>query len=167
MARAKTPSASDASPATDPAAPAAVEAPAAGAGADEENVPAAATFKETATRAARQAGDKARDLVSESTSRAAGALSDVSRMVNDAAETVDEKVGPQYGRYARNAADALANFSETLKNKNADDLIADARGFVRKSPAVAIGIAAALGFVVARVVKAGLNAADNDDDADA
>ncbi len=167
MARAKKPSASDALPATETAAPAAVEARAADPAANEENVPAAATFKETATRAARQAGDKVRDLVSESTSRAAGALSDVSRMVNDAAETVDEKVGPQYGRYARNAADALANFSETLKNKNADDLIADARGFVRKSPAVAIGIAAALGFVVARVVKAGLNAADNDDDADA
>ena len=164
MARAKTPSASDASRATDNAVPAVTDAPAAAA---EESGAAAAGLKETATKAARQAGEKARELVSETTARAAGALNDVSRMVNDAAETVDEKVGPQYGRYARNAADALANFSETLKNKDADDLIADARGFVRKSPAVAIGIAAALGFVVARVVKAGFSAADANDDADA
>lgn len=123
------------------------------------------TIRGSAAKAARQAGDKARELVNEGTTRAAGALDDVSRMVMDAADTVDEKVGANYGRYARSAADALSTFSTTLKDKNADDLIEDARGFVRKSPAVAIGIAAALGFVIARVMKAGFNAADNDADA--
>ena len=38
----------------------------------------------------------------------------------------------------------------------ADALFADARELVKKSPAVAIGAAAALGFIVARLVKAGV-----------
>jgi len=40
-----------------------------------------------------------------------------------------------------------------------DELIEETRQFVRKSPAVAVGVAAALGFVIARVVKAGIDGA--------
>ena len=36
-----------------------------------------------------------------------------------------------------------------------DELVEDLRGFVRKSPAVAIGAAVGLGFVLARLAKAG------------
>ena len=36
-------------------------------------------------------------------------------MINDAAATVDEKVGPQYGQYARTAADTVTGFSELLQ----------------------------------------------------
>ncbi|MFM9828136.1 MAG: hypothetical protein ACKVOB_05230 [Sphingomonas sp.] len=174
MAKTKTPSSADTPPATDTGTPDATTSSAAATVVKDkatatanEAASTAQTVKDAATKATKQAGDKARELVSESTTRAAGALSEVSRMVHDAAETVDEKIGPQYGRYARSAAEALSNFSDTLKEKNADDLIEDARGFVRKSPAVAIGIAAALGFVVARVVKAGFNTADNDDEKNA
>lgn len=129
-----------------------------------ENVATSAqTLKEGAARLAQQAGEKARDLVADGTTRAADALEEVSRMVNDAAATVDAKVGEQYGKYARGAADAIADFSGKLKGKSADDLMEDARGFVRKSPAVAIGIAAALGFVLARVVRSGMKSTNDND----
>jgi ElaB/YqjD/DUF883 family membrane-anchored ribosome-binding protein len=48
-----------------------------------------------------------------------------------------------------------------LKAKEHDDLIEDARGFVQKSPAIAIGTAAALGFVLVRLIQSGL-AVDSD-----
>jgi ElaB/YqjD/DUF883 family membrane-anchored ribosome-binding protein len=42
-----------------------------------------------------------------------------------------------------------------VPNKDIDDLIADARNFVRKNPAVAIGAAAAIGFILTRLIKVG------------
>ncbi|MBY0285276.1 MAG: hypothetical protein K2W81_15105 [Sphingomonas sp.] len=118
---------------------------------------AGTSFKDGATNFAKQAADKARDLASDGKARAGDALDEVSRLMGTAADTVDQKLGENYGQYARSAADGIASFSESLKAKEIDDLVADVQGFVRKSPAVAIGIAAALGFVVARLVKAGMD----------
>ena len=78
-------------------------------------------------------------------------------MLNDAAAQVDEKLGAQYGQYARVAADRVQGFSSAIDDKSVDDLIADARELVRKSPAVAVGVAAGVGFVVARLLTAGLD----------
>lgn len=119
-----------------------------------------ASFKDGAANFAKQAAEKARDLAADGKARAGDALDEVSRLMGNAADTVDEKLGANYGQYARSAADSIASFSEGLKAKEIDDLVADVQGFVRKSPAVAIGIAAALGFVVARLVKAGLDSSD-------
>lgn len=106
-----------------------------------------------------QAADKARVYAVQGKDKATEALDGVSKLVEDAAAQIDEKVGEQYGVYARQAAQAIAGFSSTLRDKDVDDLFAEARDAVRKSPAIAIGAAAALGFVVARVIKAGADAA--------
>lgn len=118
----------------------------------------AQSLKDGAAKLTKEATDKARSYAEDGKARAGGALDELSRMMNDAAATVDEKVGAQYGQYARSAADAVSNFSESLKSKNVDDLIGEARDFARKSPAVAIGTAAALGFVLVRLIKSGLDA---------
>jgi ElaB/YqjD/DUF883 family membrane-anchored ribosome-binding protein len=118
---------------------------------------AAQTLKDEASKLGQQATEKARGLADEGKLRATGALDEFSKMMEDAAATVDEKLGEQYGQYARSAAQTLSDFSESLRDKEVDELIEDVRGFVRKSPAVAIGTAAALGFVLARVVKAGVD----------
>ena len=120
---------------------------------------AARALKDGAAKLAKEATGKARDYIEEGKNRAGGALDEVSRLMGDAATTVDERLGPQYGQYARSAAEGIAGFSESLKGKEIEDLLADAQQLVRKSPAVAIGVAAALGFVVARLVKAGLEPA--------
>lgn len=116
-------------------------------------------LKEGATKLAKEATGKAKDYIAEGKNRAGDALDEVSRLMGDAANTVDERLGPQYGQYARSAADGISGFAENLKGKEIDDLLADAQQLVRKSPAVAIGVAAALGFVLARLVKAGLEPA--------
>ncbi|QDZ07256.1 hypothetical protein FPZ24_07010 [Sphingomonas panacisoli] len=115
------------------------------------------SLKDNVIKFANDAGDKAKAAAEDGKTRAGGALDELAAMLHDAAGTVDEKVGDQYGQYARSAADAVANFSKSLQSKQVDDLIDEAREFVKKSPAVAIGTAAAIGFVLARLVKAGLD----------
>ena len=119
-------------------------------------------FKDSAAKLTKEAGDKARSYAEDGKARAGGVLDELARMMTEAAGTVDEKLGEQYGQYARSAAGGVSDFSDSLKAKNLDDLIEDARGFVKKSPAIAIGTAAALGFVLVRLIKSGLDAADRD-----
>jgi ElaB/YqjD/DUF883 family membrane-anchored ribosome-binding protein len=103
-----------------------------------------------------QAGDKARDFAQAGKDRATAALDSLVQTVEDAASEIDEKLGAQYGDYARRAAESIGNFSDTVRDKDVDALFADAREFVKNSPAVAIGAAAALGFVVARLARSSL-----------
>lgn len=104
-----------------------------------------------------QGYDRAREYALMGKDRATGALDEFIRMVNDAAAQVDDKVGSQYGDYARRAVDGLASFNEGLKGKDVDELFNEARELVARAPAVAVGTAAALGFVIARLAKAGLD----------
>ena len=122
---------------------------------------AAQTLKDEAGKLTQTGLDKARNYANDGKDRAGGALDEFAQLMTDAAGTVDEKLGAQYGDYARTAANSLAGFADTLRNRDVDDLLADARDLVKKSPAVAIGTAAAVGFVIARLVKSGLDAADN------
>lgn len=111
-----------------------------------------------------QAGEKVREYAVDGKGRAVGALDEFSRAVNEAAGSIDEKLGAEYGKYARSAADAVSGLADSLRNKEVDELYDDARNLVRKSPAVAIGIAAAVGFAVVRLVKAGLEDAKQDEE---
>lgn len=120
------------------------------------------TLKDSAATITKSVGEKAKAYAEDNKTKANGALDELAQIINDAAATVDEKVGPQYGQYARTAADTVTGFSDSLKSKNVDDLIADATTLVKKSPAIAIGAAAAIGFVLIRLVQSGLNA-DTDD----
>jgi ElaB/YqjD/DUF883 family membrane-anchored ribosome-binding protein len=105
-----------------------------------------------------QATDHIRTLADTGKSKATGALSEFAKMLDDAAVQVDEKLGSQFGGYARQASGAVQSFADGLDGKEIDDIVDDVRVFVQKSPTVAIGTAAALGFVVARVLRAGVDA---------
>ena len=120
--------------------------------------PGVQSLKDNVIKFANDAGDKAKAAAEDGKTRATGALDELATMLRGAGGTVDEKVGDQYGQYARSAADAVANFSQSLQSKQVDEIIDEAREFVKKSPAIAIGTAAAIGFVLARLVKAGLDA---------
>lgn len=115
-------------------------------------------LRDGATKFGEQATDKLRAYAQDGQTRAGSALDNLVQMLRDAADQVDGKLGAQYGDYARQAAGTVSGFSDTVKNKDVDELFDDARAFVKKSPAVAIGAAAALGFVVARLVQSGLEA---------
>ncbi len=105
-------------------------------------------FKAKATDSARAAAEKGKE-------RATEAVASISKLIRDTAATIDDNVGKQYGDYARTAADTVEGFAGKMDAKDVDAIVTDAREFVRKSPAVAIGAAAAIGFVLARLVRSG------------
>ncbi|HUE78486.1 MAG TPA: hypothetical protein VMN38_02490 [Sphingomicrobium sp.] len=109
-----------------------------------------------------QAADKTRGLVNQGLERSAEALANVGKLVGDTADGLDERLGAEYGDYARRAATAIEDTANSLATKDADELIDDTREFVRKSPGVALAGAAIIGFALARLVKTGL-AKDEDD----
>ena len=114
-----------------------------------------------------QAADKARGLVGQGLERSAEALGNVSKLVGDTATGLDERLGEEYGEYARKAASAIENAANSLASKDPDELIDDTREFVRRSPGVALAGAAIVGFALARLVKSGLDSGRGrrDDDA--
>jgi ElaB/YqjD/DUF883 family membrane-anchored ribosome-binding protein len=116
--------------------------------------------REQAGGFAGKASEKARDYANIGKDKATGALDDVSEMIAGVASTVDEKVGAQYGDYVRKAASTISGVADSLKSKDVDDLVDDTRKFVKEKPAIAIGAAAALGFVLTRIFKAGSNDRD-------
>lgn len=113
-----------------------------------------------------QAGEKARGFVSQGLERTSEALANVSRMVGDTASGIEERLGPEYGDYARRAAGAIEGAANNLAAKDPDELIDDTRTFVRNSPGIALAGAAVVGFVVARLVKSGLASSRGEDEDD-
>lgn len=103
-----------------------------------------------------QAGDRVREFADSGKTRASDALDQLSRVVGDTAGTIDERLGDEYGEYARRAADAVSGFADSLRRQDVDELYENVRSAVRKSPAVAVGIAAIVGFTLVRLVKSGL-----------
>ena len=102
-----------------------------------------------------KAADGARAAAEKGKNRATEAVASISKLIRDSAATIDQNVGKQYGDYARSAADSVEGFAGKMEAKDVDDIVGEAREFVRKSPAVAIGAAAAIGFVLARLVRSG------------
>src|SRR3546814_17134591 len=85
------------------------------------------TVKAQATKTARSAAVSGKE-------KAGSAMQSLSRMIDDSANTVDEKLGNQYGDYARYAAAAIAGAAPALDNKDIADLVNETSDFVdRKS----------------------------------
>jgi ElaB/YqjD/DUF883 family membrane-anchored ribosome-binding protein len=105
-----------------------------------------------------QAGDRVREFADGGKTRASDALEELSRIVADTADSIDERLGGQYGEYARKASDAVSGFADTLRRTDVDELYDNVRETVRKSPGIAIGVAAVVGFTLARLAKSGLEA---------
>ncbi len=136
-------------------------------GSTEARRSAPEVVRQEAGKLTEQAGDKLRAFADDGKERATGALDDFARMIDEAAVTIDEKVGSQFGGYARQASSAVSNLAGSLRDKDVDDLVDDARDLVRRSPAIAIGAAAAVGFVLSRVLRSSVDANRGGSDFDA
>ena len=112
---------------------------------------------ENASKLTAQAGDKAREYAEQGKAKAYDALGQLSRTIENAAQQVEEKLGPQYGQYVRSAAGQVTTFADRVNATDVDQLADDVRSYVRQSPGVAIGAAAAVGFVLSRLVQAGID----------
>ncbi|MES2493297.1 MAG: hypothetical protein V4579_08475 [Pseudomonadota bacterium] len=108
-----------------------------------------------------QAREKATMLAHDGKAKVVEGLTGMSRLVNENVGTIDEKLGAKYGDYARSAARSMEEAAAKLDAKDIAELGEDAREAVRNSPALAIGIAATAGFLIARMFK-GSKPDDND-----
>jgi ElaB/YqjD/DUF883 family membrane-anchored ribosome-binding protein len=115
------------------------------------------TLRSSSEKWSGQAAEKARGFVGQGLERGSEALSNVSKLIGDTATGLDERLGSQYGDYARKAATTIEETANRIAAKDADELIEDTREFVRKSPGVALAGAAVLGFALVRLVKSGLD----------
>ncbi|PEQ11126.1 hypothetical protein B2G71_18995 [Novosphingobium sp. PC22D] len=100
-----------------------------------------------------EAKDKAFAFANEGKAKTSQAMTSVGKMVSDNAAMIDEKVGVKYGDYARSAAKSINDAAVQLDQKTFDELGEDAKAFVRQSPALAVGMAAAAGFMLGRIFK--------------
>jgi ElaB/YqjD/DUF883 family membrane-anchored ribosome-binding protein len=116
------------------------------------------TIRDEASKVGGQASERLKSFAGDGKARATDALDEFAKMLDKAAVDVDEKLGEQFGGYARQASGAVSKFSDQVRSRDVDDIFGDVSAFVKKSPAIAIGTAAALGFVVARVLQSSLDA---------
>jgi hypothetical protein len=113
----------------------------------------ASELGEKATVYAEQAKVVALDLARQGKTKATDALSAVGETIESNAGVIDEKLGVQYGDYARGAAHTLQSTAASLEAKDIPEIGEEIAGFVRKSPVKAIGIAAAAGFQLSRLYR--------------
>ena len=110
-------------------------------------------WAEEAKNLSAQAKERATELAQDGKARASDAISGLGKIVADNAGTIDEKLGARYGDYARTAARTMQETAAKIEAKDLDELGDDAKQFVRKSPGMAIGIAALFGFMLSRLFK--------------
>ncbi|WP_241557393.1 hypothetical protein [Croceibacterium ferulae] len=96
---------------------------------------------------------KATDLAYDGKAKASEALTSLSRLISDNAGTVDEKLGVKYGDYVRSASRGIESTADRLNEKSLEELGEDAKAFVRSSPATALSLAAAAGYMFARILR--------------
>ncbi|MCB2075995.1 MAG: hypothetical protein H6917_09285 [Novosphingobium sp.] len=100
-----------------------------------------------------EAKEKAFAFANEGKAGASKAISTLGKMVEDNAPTIDDKLGAKYGDYARSAARSMQDAATKLDTKELNELGEDAKDFVRKSPGLAVGMAAVAGFMLARLFR--------------
>ncbi len=110
---------------------------------------------EEVTKLFSQAGDRAYDAAKTGKGKAAVGLESLAKLIDDTAGSVDGRLGKQYGDLTRSAATTVSGLAQSLDEKEIDELMASTRDFVKKSPAVAIGGAAIVGFILARMLRGG------------
>ena len=104
-----------------------------------------------------QAKERASTMAVDGKAKASDAMSTLGKLVADNAGTIDEKLGTRYGDYARTAARSMQETAAKIEAKDINELGDDAKDFVRKSPGLAIGIAAVAGFMLSRLFKGSSN----------
>jgi ElaB/YqjD/DUF883 family membrane-anchored ribosome-binding protein len=110
------------------------------------------------------AGDEVRRFADRQVDAGADMVGQVAQSVRAAADSLDQEL-PQLGGLVREAADRAEELAETVRGQSASDLMETAADFARRRPAVLLGAAAAVGFVLYRVLTAA-PLTDEDDDAD-
>lgn len=69
------------------------------------------------------------------------------------AANIDSMAGAPAGDLARQAADLLGAVQRGLDEKKVAELLSDGQDLIRRQPAIALGVAVASGFLLARMMR--------------
>lgn len=118
-------------------------------------------------REAKNLGDTAREVSKEAYGRISEGAAEQSEQVKDGAASEMENIssalrsaadksraGSPQERTFGQAAEALADFSDMVRNKDLGEMLSDVNGFARRNPLAFLGGAALLGFAATRFAKA-------------
>jgi predicted hydrocarbon binding protein len=100
-----------------------------------------------------KAADKAKGMASEQKEFVSHQIESVAEAVTKVAGELEANNAPT-ATYARTLADTVNSFSETIKNKDVDELFAMVEDFGRKQPVAFMGAAALMGFAASRFLMA-------------
>src|ERR1700751_6031514 len=71
-------------------------------------------FRDGREQLSSQAGERARGLVTQGLERTSEPLANASKMIGDTADGIDERLGAEYGDYARRAAGSIENVANQI-----------------------------------------------------
>lgn len=111
-----------------------------------------------------QATNKAGQLAETGKDQLAVKLDDVSGIVASMAGAAEENYGPAAGRLVHRAAESMSSAAEGLRSKSVHGLVSSSRSVIRQNVGAAIGTAALVGFVAARIAKGGTADVESRDD---
>lgn len=102
----------------------------------------------------RSGASAVRGFADEGKAQVTATLDGLVTTVRDLAAKLEGSGAAPFARYLHQAADTVAGWSASVRDKSVDDLMDDTRTLVRTSPAIAVGASIAAGFVLSRLVKA-------------
>jgi ElaB/YqjD/DUF883 family membrane-anchored ribosome-binding protein len=108
--------------------------------------------KKSASSLALAATERAKGAVQDQISSGADLIAHVAASTRVAARDLDPNA-PQIASFVREAADRMDEFSRGIREKSVDELIETSSDFARRQPAVLFGAAAAVGFLLFRMIK--------------
>ena len=127
----------------------------------------ASTDGDEIKREAKNLGDTAREVGKDAYGRISEGAAEKSDQVKDGAASEMENIssalrsaadksraGSPQERTFGQAAEALADFSDMVRNKDLGEMLSDVNGFARRNPLAFLGGAALLGFAATRFAKA-------------
>jgi hypothetical protein len=109
--------------------------------------------KQQAMGAAQEATSRAQAAIEGQKSSAADSLGVVANAFRQASHDLDDQNQRMMGQAAAWAAEGLERFSQSLRERELGTLLDQAEDLARRQPAVFVGGAVALGFVVSRFLK--------------
>lgn len=97
---------------------------------------------------------RGRGLLHRQKQAAVEELSSFAGVMKDAAAKLETTDEARVGTYVRKAADFVDGLSSSLRERDLEDLVHQAEGALRERPAVGLGLSAAAGFVIGRMLRA-------------
>lgn len=108
------------------------------------------------------AQEQARSTLTTQKGRAADSLHSVARAIRHTGDQLRNENQDAIAGVADRVADQIESFSDTLQNRNVDEMVDDTERYARQHPEVFIGGAFVLGILAARFLKSSARSGVND-----